>query len=89
MTYICIKCRMVWVNGSHSTDLSGGLCLDCVTEYIRSRQRKRGLKDCFRRGETECLVTSCTYQAYCMNHSNAATMSRSGEEDHTVERLVA
>jgi len=89
MTYICIKCRMVWVKGSHSSELSGGLCLDCITDYIRSRQKKRGLKDCFGRGEKNCLVTSCTYQPYCINHSNAATRSTSEKGDHTVERLVA
>jgi hypothetical protein len=89
MTYICIKCRTVWVKGSHSSELSGGLCLDCITDYIRSRQRKQGLKDCFGRGEKNCLVRSCTYQPYCINHSNVAPMNRSDEESHTVERLVA
>ena len=41
MTYICIKCRTIWVSGDHTSEYSGGLCEGCTIDYIRDRQKSQ------------------------------------------------
>jgi len=65
MTYICIKCRKIWVNGGHTKDYSGGLCKECTTDYIRERQKSQGFDDCFKRAIEVCSIKECSYWFLC------------------------
>ena len=65
MTYICIKCRKIWVNGDHTSEYSGGLCEECTTDYIRDRQKGQGFHDCFNRAVELCSKEGCSYWLLC------------------------
>ena len=65
MTHVCIKCHRTWVTDQPSDEPSGGLCDQCFTEYIRSRQRKVGYHDCFRRCTEVCNRRDCAYWKSC------------------------
>ena len=65
MTYICIKCDRLWVVGEPSAEWSGGLCDDCITEYVRSKQIRDGFEDCFRRAIEICSKSECRYHELC------------------------
>jgi hypothetical protein len=67
--YICIKCRRTWSEGKDAEGPSGGLCDQCITEYIRKKQRKEGHKDCFRRATEECSE-DCKYKTECLKYIN-------------------
>ncbi len=70
MTHICIKCGHVWINGSPSEDLSGGICDECITTYIRNRQRGRGYVPCFRSKGIMCPDRECTYFEACNKNTD-------------------
>ena len=72
MTYICIKCGYTWTDGRPTRNFSGGLCDSCITEYIRGRQRKEGLHDCFRRAIEECSE-DCKYKTECLRYVRQAS----------------
>jgi hypothetical protein len=65
MTYICIKCKKIWVHGGHTNEYSGGLCDTCTTHYIREKQKSRGFDDCFKRAIDVCAITDCSYWYLC------------------------
>ena len=65
MTYICIKCRKTWVDGHHTKEYSGGLCEDCVTGYIRAKQKNQGFHDCFKKAIEVCSRGECSYWLLC------------------------
>jgi len=65
MTYICVKCRRTWHDGDPTDDYSGGICDECITEYVRQRQLKNGFNDCFKRATEECSHDNCTYWDLC------------------------
>ncbi len=65
MTYVCIKCRVSWVCGEPTDHVSGGLCEDCIGEYIRERQRNKGYHDCFMRNMEVCAEDCCSYWDNC------------------------
>ena len=65
MTYICIKCRKIWVSGDHTREYSGGLCEECTTGYIRERQVCQGFHDCYRRAVEVCSRDECSYWLLC------------------------
>lgn len=65
MTYICIKCKALWVVDEPSAEFSGGLCDDCIIEYVRERQSKEGLDPCFRCAIEPCSRHECTYHELC------------------------
>ena len=88
MTYICIKCRRMWIRGEGSNEPSGGLCIDCATDYIRMRQKKLGFHDCFRRATEICAMVNCSYWACCNKEIMGA--KNIGEAEYKVlARLVA
>jgi hypothetical protein len=64
MTYICIKCQALWVIGEPTAEFSGGLCDDCIVDYVRSKQLKDGFEDCFRRAVEVC-DKECKYHELC------------------------
>lgn len=82
MTYICIKCRKTWMRGEGSHEPSGGLCIDCATDYIRMRQRKNGFHDCFRRATAICATMNCTYWSCC--NKDLMVGKRIGEPEYKV-----
>ena len=88
MTYVCIKCRRIWIHGECSDEPSGGLCIDCATDYIRMKQRQRGLQDCFRRSTEICATVHCSYWS-CCNKDLMATKRNSEAGYRAVEQLVA
>ena len=65
MTYICIKCRKIWVSGPHTSEYSGGLCEGCTIDYIRDRQKRQGFHDCFKRAIELCSKGGCSYWLLC------------------------
>ena len=65
MTYLCIKCRAIWVKGEPSAEFSGGICERCLIEYVRKRQTKEGNEPCFRRAIEVCSRYECTYHELC------------------------
>ena len=65
MTYLCIKCKAIWVVGEPTSEFSGGLCDSCITEYVRSKQLKNGFEDCFRRAVEVCDKFECKYHELC------------------------
>ena len=65
MTYICIKCKAIWVVGEPTAEFSGGLCDKCLTKWVRSRQIEKGFEPCFRRAVEVCSRTECTYHELC------------------------
>lgn len=58
--------------GEGSHEPSGGLCIDCATEYIRMKQRQRGFHDCFRRSTEICAAVKCSYWSCCNKDLMAA-----------------
>ena len=73
MTYICIKCRTIWVSGDHTSEYSGGLCEVCTTDYIRDRQKSQGFHDCFKKAIELCSKAGCSYWLLCNRELNTAT----------------
>ena len=69
MTYICIKCRKVWVVGEETEDYSGGLCDRCITLYVRDKQKACGFHDCFARATEVCDEVKCNYRNLCLKVS--------------------
>lgn len=65
MKYICIKCRVFWVDGVNRDSISGGVCESCITDYIRTRQIEKGFEDCFRRNTELCSKKECDYWEIC------------------------
>ena len=65
MTYICIKCRKVWVKGNPTSEYSGGLCDGCATSYVRAKQQSRGFHACFKRAIEVCSRAECNYWHLC------------------------
>ena len=45
LKYHCIKCHKTW--GSGSDIGSHGICPDCFAKWSKSRQKKKGLKECY------------------------------------------
>ncbi|MBP1726603.1 MAG: hypothetical protein H6Q51_1901 [Deltaproteobacteria bacterium] len=88
MTYVCIKCRKIWIRGECSDEPSGGLCLDCATDYIRMKQKQKGLHDCFRRSTEICTKVDCSYWS-CCNKDSLAVARSSKAEYPAIEQLVA
>ncbi len=70
MTHICIKCGHVWVNDLPSEDLSGGVCDECITAYVRNKQIERGYDPCFRRKGIMCPDKECTYFETCNKNTD-------------------
>jgi hypothetical protein len=66
MTYVCIKCRKIWVSGDHTSEYSGGLCEACTTGYIREKQKNYGFHDCFKRAIEVCSRRECSYWLLCI-----------------------
>ena len=73
MTYICIKCRTIWISGDHTSEYSGGLCEVCTTDYIRDRQKSQGFHDCFKKAIELCSRADCSYWLLCNRELNTAT----------------
>ena len=71
MTYLCIKCKAIWVIGTptSTSEFSGGICEKCIIEYIRAKQIIKGFEDCFRRA-TEICDKECRYHELCCRHLN-------------------
>jgi len=88
MTYVCIKCRKIWIRGERSGEPSGGLCVDCTTDYVRMKQKKKGLYDCFRRTAEICAKVNCNYWS-CCNEDLLLTNGNSDAKEGTIDRLVA
>jgi len=65
MTYICIKCKALWVVDEPSAEFSGGLCEKCLIDYVRGRQTKEGNEPCFRRAVEVCSREECTFHELC------------------------
>jgi hypothetical protein len=65
MTYICIKCQDKWVIGSPTSEYSGGLCESCATSYVRTKQRKQGFHDCYKKAIEICSRAECNYWNLC------------------------
>jgi hypothetical protein len=65
MTYVCIKCKKIWLNGNATCDYSGGLCEECTVAYLRGRQKKQGFHDCFKRATQVCSRGECNYWQLC------------------------
>ena len=78
MTYICIRCRNIWINGNPTNDYSGGLCLACIKEYIRVKQKRQGFHDCFKRAIEVCSKGDC--------HAGAAPRRRPAPARPGIER---
>ena len=70
MNYVCIRCRDTWIVGEPTDAPSGGLCERCITEYIRAKQKRQGLDDCFKRANDSCSETDCTYWEPCNREFN-------------------
>lgn len=70
MTHVCIKCGHVWIEGSPSDDLSGGVCDECITAYIRNRQIRDGYDPCFRSKGIMCPDKNCKYFESCNRNTN-------------------
>lgn len=64
MTYQCIKCGRQWVVCNPSEYKSHGLCEECITIYIRRKQRKEGHNDCFKKAVENCNEP-CKYHDWC------------------------
>ena len=88
MTYVCIKCRKIWIRGECSSEPSGGLCIDCATDYIRMKQKQKGLHDCFRRSTEICAKDNCSYWS-CCNKDLLLINRNSDPKERTIDRLVA
>ncbi len=74
--------------GEGSHEPSGGLCIDCATDYIRMKQRQRGFHDCFRRSTEICATVNCSYWSSCNKDLMAA--KGIGEAEYKIAaRLVA
>jgi len=66
MTYICVKCSRTWVMDEPTEDFSGGICRQCITSYIHSKQISAGKKACFDK-PSECNdKEGCTYSQLCI-----------------------
>ncbi len=68
MTYLCIKCRAIWVVGEPTAEFSGGVCDKCFIIYVRERQLSKGFEDCFRRAVEICGRLECTYHKLCCRY---------------------
>jgi len=88
MTYVCIKCGRIWIRGESSGEPSGGLCVDCATDYIRMKQMQRGFHDCFRRSTEICATVNCSYWSCCNKDLLVIERTRDAS-DRTIDRLVA
>ena len=86
MTYTCIKCREIWIDGEPSAELSGGLCLDCITAYVRNRQTKQGFQDCFRKAVELCSLRECSYWLSCNKEIMACLMDRKNNENQAIHQ---
>jgi hypothetical protein len=66
MTYICVKCQQTWVMNEPTDYVSGGICRECITAYVHSKQVKAGNEACF--GELdECNeLENCKYSQWCI-----------------------
>ena len=64
MTYVCIKCRRIWTRGKITNHASGALCEDCMTDYIRGKQRDEGYHDCYKRAVEYCS-RECKWKDIC------------------------
>ena len=51
--------------GEHTAEFSGGVCEKCFIGYVRSRQLRFGLEDCFKRATEICDKSECTYHKLC------------------------
>jgi len=59
-----------WINkiftkGNNNHHLSGGLCDQCITDYVRAKQIKNGFEDCFKRAVEVCGRDDCNYHDLC------------------------
>jgi len=66
MTYICVKCQRTWVMDEPTDYVSGGICRECITSYIRSKQIKAGNDACFGESEECNELQSCKYSQWCV-----------------------
>lgn len=65
MDYVCIKCGARWTNEVAAEGPSGGLCDECLVNYVRGKQRSRGYDECFRAKGCFCPKKECTYFKLC------------------------
>lgn len=74
MTYKCINCGYMWVEGIETNDISHGYCRDCLkeilTEKIRAKQLIEGNFDCFNNGTDYCDQYNCKYYWLCVDLKN-------------------
>ena len=66
MTYICVKCQRTWILDEPTDYVSGGICRECITVYVHSKQVKAGNEACF--GEPSLCndADSCRYRQWCL-----------------------
>jgi hypothetical protein len=69
MNYVCIRCGVTWVVGESTAEPSGGLCKKCITTYVRDKQKREGVNDCFNRAIENCSETECSYWEPCNRES--------------------
>ena len=65
MKYVCIRCGVTWIVGESTDEPSGGLCDKCITTYVRDKQKREGVNDCFKRSTENCSETDCSYWEPC------------------------
>ena len=66
MTYICVKCKRTWILDEPTEHFSGGICRECITSYIHSKQVKNGDRACFGKPEKCNDMESCKYGQLCI-----------------------
>ena len=75
MTYICVKCQRTWVMDEPTDYVSGGICRECITSYIRSKQIKAGSDACFGEPDECNELQSCKYGQWCVTQYLIAKVS--------------
>ena len=65
MTYCCIGCGKTWLKGEPTDFVSHGICGDCYTGLVRSKQREKGFHDCYKRAVECCSRSECSHIDVC------------------------
>ena len=66
MTYICVKCQRTWIMNEPTDYVSGGICRECITAYVHSKQVKAGNEACFGEPDECNELENCKYGQWCI-----------------------
>ena len=96
MRHVCIKCGIIWLpeddvwlskdqTDSSKDVVTSDLCEECMTYWIRGKQRTEGFHDCYRRAADVCSIgKECKWFQKCCEELLIEDMLKENENGEDV-----